>query len=163
MRYIVAHPSGEQWCVDDPGEWEVLASFEGELPEFHEIVDGQVVPVVESYRAQKWEQVKALRDEKLKLADTIFGTAQTDIESMVKINGLATMALIAKSAEAPFSETFTMADNSEVTLNADQMIGFGVAVGQHIAAVHGRGRELRDYLQTASLEEIEALDIEEGW
>src|SRR5207237_3785213 len=105
-----------------------------------------------------------IRSAHLQLAPTPLGTAQTDLESLVKINGLVSMAMLAKSAGQPFGETFTMADNSEVPLTADQMIGFGTAVGAHIAAVHARGRELRAAINAAATaEEIASIDLETGW
>lgn len=121
-------------------------------------------PTLGMLQAEAWGRVKAIRADKLLVAPTDFGTAQTDLESMVKINGLVSMAMLAKQASQPFAETFTMADNSEVELNADQMIGFGVEVGRHIAAVHARGRELRAEIDAASsADELEAIDLEAGW
>jgi hypothetical protein len=127
-----------------------------------ELLDGEPV---EPLQAQKWEAVKALRAEKLLLAPTPFGVAQADTESKENISGLVQMATIAKAAAAPFSEVFTMADNSEVEMDADQMIGFGVAVGQHISAVHARGRELRAaiYAEGVTSDNLAALDITTGW
>jgi hypothetical protein len=127
-----------------------------------ELLDGEPV---EPLQAEKWEAVKAVRAAKLLLAPTPFGTAQADTESKENISGLVQMATIAKSAGAPFSEVFTMADNSEVEMSADQMIGFGVAVGRHISAIHARGRELRAaiYAEGVTAEDLAALDITTGW
>jgi hypothetical protein len=120
---------------------------------------------VEPLQAEKWEAVKSMRAEKLLLAPTPFGVAQADTESKENISGLVQMATIAKAAAAPFSEVFTMADNSEVEMDADQMIEFGVAVGQHISAVHARGRELRAaiYAEGVTSDDLAALDITTGW
>jgi hypothetical protein len=136
------YPGYSGWTVSASQDWPTLAMLQ------------QVA----------WAQVKAIRAEKLLLAPTPFGTAQSDIESMVKINGLVSMAMLAKQSAAAYSEVFTLADNSEVTLSADQMIGFGVAVGQHIAAVHARGRELRAAIDAAADQAaLAAIDVTTGW
>ncbi len=115
-----------------------------------------------------WEQVKAMRDAMTDapgaVATTPFGPVQVDAKSKQNINGLVTMALIANGAGAPFSEPFTLADNSVVTLNASQMIGLGVAVGRYVAAAHSRARTLRAAGEAAQThEELDAIDIGAGW
>jgi hypothetical protein len=137
-------------------EWE--SAYEG----WEVVCDGFPLAKLQD---EAWERVKYIREQKLQLAPTDFGTAQSDVASMVKISGLVQMAIIAKGAAQPFSEVFTMADNSEVTLDADQMIGFGIEVGTHIAAVHSRGRELRAaiYAEDMTADDLAAIDLEAGW
>jgi hypothetical protein len=163
----VRSPEGEEIQVpsedltrpaDLPEDVEWVSAYEG----WEVVCDGFPLAKLQD---EAWERVKYVREQKLQLSPTDFGTAQTDIASMVKINGLSTMATIAKANDAPFSEVFTMADNSEVTLDADQMIGFGVEVGTHIAAVHARGRDLRAaiYAEGVTADDLAALDLEAGW
>jgi hypothetical protein len=121
-------------------------------------------PDMATVRAAAWEKVKGIRATRLLLSPTPFGAAQTDVESMVKINGLVSMAMLAKGSGQAFSETFTMADNSEVPMDADQMIAFGVSVGSYIAATHARSRALYAEIQAApTAEEVEAIDLNAGW
>lgn len=144
-------------------DWELLA----EAPEpisYFSIVGGECIPEMQPYRDEAWARVKLLRQEKYKVAPTTFGEAQSDVESRSFISGLVQMATIAKSVGAPFSETFTMMDNTEVTMNADEMISFGVQVGTYVGAVHSRSRELYAQFQECdTLEDLSAIDIETGW
>jgi hypothetical protein len=148
--------------LERPADLPEEAEWESAYADWTVIAEGVALDI---QQAEAWEHVKATREAKLQLAETDFGTAQTDVASMVKISGLVQMATIAKAAEAPFSEVFTMADNSEVTLDADQMIGFGVEVGTHIAAVHARGRELRAaiFAEDITTEGLASIDLEAGW
>lgn len=115
-----------------------------------------------------WSLAKAKREELTDApgaaATTPFGLVQVDAKSKQNVNGLVTMALIAQGAGAPFSSDFTLADNSVVTLNAAQMIGLGVAVGQYVEAVYGHARTLRDAIEAAEDHgALEAIDAEAGW
>jgi hypothetical protein len=167
------------------GEIQIVAGLEGIDTDAHTCIaimedrppvgleqvaeDGTIYVPLADLQASVWEAVKALREEKLLLAPvTIAGTdyvAQSDLASMVKINGLVSMATIAKSLGAPYAEVFTMADNSEVELDADQMIGFGIQVGTYIASVHARAREFRAliYAEDATRLSVECIDIGTGW
>jgi len=65
--------------------------------------------------------------------------------------------------QQPFSADFTLADNTVATLNAAQMIGLGVAVGQHVQQVYGRATELREAIDAAQdIDALEAIDIGAG-
>lgn len=142
-------------------EYVVLELSEDRAPEGLEEVDekGNIFVPLASLQDAAWEKAKAAREDKLAMAVTPFGPAQTDLESMVKINGLVSMALIAKGAGLPFQETFTMADNTEVSMDADQVIRFGVAVGQHVAGVYAWAREQRAaiYAADATLDSVDAV------
>lgn len=119
-------------------------------------------------KAALWTRAKAIResiaDAPGALVATPFGTVQSDATSQRNINGMVTMALIAQGMGAPFSEAFTLADNSVVTLSAPQMIGLGVAVGQHVASAYARGRVIRDAIESAADHAaLSAIDVEADW
>jgi hypothetical protein len=115
-------------------------------------------------KANKWEQVKAKREAVSKLAPTPFGVAQADDVSKLNLAGLVQMASFAKAAGAAFSQSFTMADNTRVAMTADEMIVFGVAVGEHIGAAHDFSQSLREQIDAAtSLEALAIIDAEGGW
>lgn len=123
---------------------------------------------LEDAKAAMWEQVKRIRETKDDIpgstASTPFGVVQVDNKSKQNINGLVTMAMVAKGAGAPFSASFTMADNSQAALNADQMIGLGVAVGTYVKNVHDHATNLREAIDaSANIETLEAIDIINGW
>lgn len=112
-----------------------------------------------------WEQVRNLRNEKIDAgAPTPFGLVDSDEQARSNVSGAALGALIAKSANAPYSVTWTMLDNSTVTLDADGMIGLGVAVLAHVNACHERARELRADIEAATdMAELLAVDVSAGW
>ena len=84
----------------------------------------------------------------------------SDAYSQSKISGAVQMASIAVQAGAPYSVEWTLADNTTVALDAQQMIGVGLALAAHINAVHVRSREIRAALVAATTpQEIEAVDI----
>ena len=119
-------------------------------------------------KAAIWARAKAIRDglaeEPGATVVTPFGTVQSDAGSQRNIMGLVLMALVAKSAGAPFSEPFTMADNSVVSLDADQMIALGVAVGKRVASIHARARALRGEIEGATTRTaLKNIDVKSGW
>lgn len=125
-------------------------------------------PPLADLKLAKWGSVKAIRDALENgpnaAAPTPFGAVDCDDTSKIKINGLVVMAQIAIANSAPFSETFTLADNSTVQLSATQMIQMGLAVGQYVSQVHARARTLREAVEAAAdAGELAAIDITTGW
>lgn len=95
---------------------------------------------------------------------TPLGRMDTTEESRGLINGAVTMAMIAQTFGQPFSENWTMEDNSTVTHDAAEMIAAGLAVGQHVSACHARGVDLKAAIDAAEdMAALAAIDIEEGW
>lgn len=155
--------------IGEPGTWGDPA--DDPEPESQRRSDGLdwragLTPDLETLKARRWNEVKAVRSSK-EHGDipSSIGLVQGDPASQVKINGLTTMALIAKSAAQPFAEDFTLADNTVAVLaDADAAINFGASVGQYISAVYARARELRDAIDAATTpEELAAVDISTGW
>lgn len=101
------------------------------------------------------------------------GTAATPIggkradandTSKVKINGLVSMAMLAKTNNTPFAVNFTFADNDQVLLNADQMVAVGVAVGSHVINCHEHATTLKAAIEaTETMADLEAIDVMAGW
>lgn len=171
MPYLLRNPDNpnERATVDDlsdyPG-WELVGDFPPQPHQYAELVEGAWVTPMQLLRAEVREKVNEFRSKaEYSLADTPFGRVNADDESQRRINGLVMMATLAKMAAQPFEQDFTMADNSVVHLaSADQMIGLGVAVGRHVAAVHARGRELKAAIKDATTEaQLKAIDVGAGW
>ena len=159
---------------DDDGRVWFFDAAPGEeaRPDLVEIADEEaatlLLPSLDTAKAAVWARVKATREAKTDapgaLVATPFGVVQSDATSQRNITGLVTMALIAQGAGAPFSAAFTCADNSVVHLSAPQMIGLGVAVGQHVEAVYARARVLRTAIDAAADQAaLDAIDIDAGW
>lgn len=82
----------------------------------------------------------------------------SDQTSQSKIQGAVQMALLAKSSGQPFSIEWTLADNSVRALNADEMIGVGLALGEHVNSIHIKARALKDQVAAAQTkEELDAI------
>lgn len=140
-----------------------------------ELLDAQAGPgeralatsalTVDGNRLIVWEQVRSLRDEKIDAgAPTPFGIVDSDEQARSNVSGAALGALIAKSANAPYSVTWTMLDNSTVALDADEMIGMALAVLTHVNACHERAREFRAEIEAATnMAELLAIDVTAGW
>lgn len=60
----------------------------------------------------------------------------SDDKSRAAINGAVTMALIAGQAQAPYLVTWTASDNSQVEMDSQTMVAFGVTAGQSFAEWH---------------------------
>lgn len=120
---------------------------------------------VDGNRLIVWEQVRNLRNENIDAgAPTPFGAVDSDEAARSNVSGAALGALIAKSANAPYSVTWTMLDNSTVTLDADEMIGMALAVLTHVNACHERAREFRAEIEAATnMAELLAIDVTAGW
>jgi hypothetical protein len=89
------------------------------------------------------------------------GTVQCDESSRVNITGAVVLAGLAPSQ---FSINWTMADNTQVTLNASAMVAMGQAVAGHVAAVHGHARALKDAIAAATTaDQLASIDLESGW
>jgi hypothetical protein len=92
------------------------------------------------------------------------GIVQIDGDSKTKINGLVSMALVAKGASQPFTESFILADNSVAQLDADAAIAMGVAVGQYVSSLYGRSIALFAQIDAAAdASALDAIDITAGW
>lgn len=110
-------------------------------------------------RATQWEKLKKSRDS-AEYGGFVWdgSTFDSDLTSQSRIQGASQMAILAKSGEQAFLIEWTLADNSIRTLNADEMIGVGMAMGMHITAVHTQGRAKREEINNATtVEEIEAV------
>jgi len=118
-------------------------------------------------RLDVWADVKVRRDATINGgAETPSGRVDSDELSRSNINGAVMAAFLSNLAGQPFTVTWTMADNSVVSLNAEQMIGVGLAVMDHVNTAHERARTLRTAIEAA--EDVASLllvdvSAEQGW
>lgn len=114
-------------------------------------------------RDAKWEQVKEWRENALNSPLTwnsyVF---DADQKGQTNLKGAAQLAQFALVAEQPFTTTFTLADNTDVTLTAMEILMVGVALGVRTEQCYARGRELREviYDPLTSVEDLEGLQWE---
>lgn len=97
-------------------------------------------------------------------APTPEGVCDSDMNSRNKLNGAVLMAMLSAQARQPFAITWTMADNSNVSLDGPRMIAMASAVGSYVAACHAQGQALKDAIEAAAdHDELDSIDIEAGW
>lgn len=101
---------------------------------------------LEQHKAAKWIEIKQARDAAEYGGFDVPGVGRFDSDavSVGKITGAVTLAQLAPEA---YTVDWTLADNSVVTLDAAGMAGVGIALGQHVAAVHATGRLLREQIE----------------
>ena len=114
-------------------------------------------------RDAKWEEVKVWRETALNSHLTwnsyVF---DADVKGQTNLKGAAQLAQFALVAEQPFTTTFTLANNTDVTLTAMEILMVGVALGVRTEECYARGRELREliYDPVTSIEDLEGLQWE---
>lgn len=118
----------------------------------------RIAPIQE-LREKAWEDVKSQRNRATSGGCiTPFGVVQTDAGSRSFINEAAMAALVSKYQDEPFSQTWTMADNMQVDLDADQMITVHKCVADQSNHFHAASIAAREAIDAATtLAEVEAV------
>lgn len=131
------------------------------------IINHDSGPGLAARKAEKWAEVKRLRDARLAAGFTVpgIGTFQTDEKSMANIHEAVSGALLAGATGQPYTVKFTLADNSRPSLNANQMLLAGKLIGERKSAIHTYSQDvLRPAIEAAiSHTALDAIDIEAGW
>ncbi|MDF0543326.1 DUF4376 domain-containing protein [Sphingobium sp. H39-3-25] len=112
-----------------------------------------------------WLAAKAKRDAIINSgAMTPSGLVDSDEISRSNIAGATMAAMLAQQAGQSFSIEWTLATNDVVTLDAEQMIGVGLATMSHVNSAHDRARALRTEIESATdLVALLTMDLETGW
>lgn len=133
-----------------------------------DIETGEVVPytppgpTLDELKAARWEEIKLARTGAEYGGFTVpsIGTFQSDPDSQRLITGSVVVAQLAAAQGAPFSVTWTLADNSTAELGAQGMIAVGLALAAHVEACHVAGRTARAALEAATTpEEVAAVSF----
>lgn len=119
-------------------------------PDLYAVVDGALVPDLARARVAQRAIINAARDAAQDAgADTPSGRMNSDQRARQFINGAVSSAQIALAAGQPFLIDWTLANNSDVTLDAEAMITAGLAVAAHVNAMHQRARVLKARIDAA--------------
>lgn len=106
---------------------------------------------LEGVKARKWAEIKAMRSAMEFGGFTWDGSAfDSDPVSTSRIEGACTLALIAQLQATEFTEDWTLADNTSRLLSTTEVLQVGVALGQHVSAVHAQAKALRDQIEAAA-------------
>lgn len=111
------------------------------------------------------KHINAERDRRETLPFPYLGKLfDSDERSVKRILAAAQAAQAALSANAPFEIEWVCADNTTITLDAQQMVGMPAAMAQHGYALHQHGRALKAQVEAAdSLEALASIDPMAGW
>lgn len=111
----------------------------------------QITITDDAYRAKTWERIKAARDA-AEQAGFVYNGMRFDSDrvSVGRIGNAVTLAMLAQMFGQPFSEDWTLADNSVVTLDAIGMMAVGMACGQYVGPIFNRARVLREQIAAAT-------------
>ena len=114
---------------------------------------------LQDFKDAKWAEIKQHREAAENGGFTWGGSPfDSDPLSRSRIQGAAQLATLAKINNQPFSIDWTLADNSVRTLNAQEMIEVGMALGAHINEQHVRARQLREQIEAATTpEQVQAV------
>ena len=107
---------------------------------------------LDEIKAQKWDEIKTQRDQ-LEFGGFEFegGIYDSDQVSQGRIMG---------AALAGVEQVWTLADNTTVSLTAQQLQQLYASLQAHIASVHERGRIARQLIFDAvTKEEVEAIQL----
>lgn len=115
-------------------------------------------PSLDDTKADKWAAIKASREAAIYAPlITPYGVFDANPISQVKIANSAqyAQALVATGRTAAI--VFTLANNTDVTLNEQQMVSVGLTLGDREQAARSTARSLRDQIKSATLETIEGI------
>jgi len=107
-----------------------------------------------------WARIKAARDAAIAAGVTYGGNVyDSDATAQLRVTGAATMAQLAiASGNSTYSIKWTLANNSTVTLTAQEVIAMAQAVGQNYQALFAKGQTLRTQIIAATTQaELDAV------
>lgn len=104
-----------------------------------------------SYKEATWERLKAARDA-AEYGGFMYNGAKFDSDqvSRARINGAVTLAMIAQMMSAPYSQDWILADNTTMALDAQGMIGVGIALGMHVKTIFDNATAKRAEVEAAT-------------
>jgi hypothetical protein len=116
-------------------------------------------PTLLETQDKQWEQIKAERDRREQSGFPYMGkTFDSDALSVQRISIAAQAAQAAISANQAFSIDWTCADDSVLTMTAQDMISVPVALAQYSDSLHQTARGLREQIYAATTaDEVQAI------
>lgn len=122
---------------------------------------------LEAAQARKWGEVKQRSEAVVARGCLVLDgshRADTDDRSLARLNSAATAAQTAIAQQQAWSDVWTMSDDEEVLVTAEQMVRMQQQVTAFVAACHARRRQLRGQVTGASsVEELNRIDVLGGW
>jgi hypothetical protein len=98
-----------------------------------------------------WTRIKTARNTAIASGVPYNGNVyDSDATAQLRIMGAAQMAQLAISSGTAYSVTWTLQNNSLVTLTAQEVIALAMAVGQNYQTLFGKGQSLRAQITAAT-------------
>lgn len=125
----------------------------------------QAAANIEAKKAQMVTAVNARRDAAEESGFTYMGKPfDSDSRSVQRINTAVQAAQVALATSNLVVFEWMCADNTTITLDAQQMLGVPVALATHANEIHLNGRNLKDAIAAATTSaELAAVDTGSGW
>jgi len=114
---------------------------------------------LDQLKRDKWQEIKKARDAH-EFGGFTWGAYLFDSDqlSQQRIGQAAQAALFSQSTDQAYHQDWTLANNTVVSLSAQDMLDVALAMGTHIGNAHTRARELREMVfATNSAEELNQL------
>lgn len=106
----------------------------------------------------KWEQIKQARAAAIDAPlVTPYGVFDSDAPGRTSITEAVLMANNMTALSLPVEIDFTLADNTSIALNAQQIVTVGLLLGQKVQTAHARSRLLRGQIEIAAASDLELI------
>ena len=111
-------------------------------------------PTMAELKTAKWSEIRAKRDTLEQSGVPYMGKViDSDTVSVQRIAIAVQAAQAAISAGVEFTLEWTCADNSILTMTAEQVVGMSVALAQYSDSLHQTARGLREQIEAAETAE----------
>lgn len=112
---------------------------------------------LEDIKAARWEAIKRRRDSE-ESGVFIWRGLKVDADKE-RVNGAVTRALIAQAMSLPYTDVWTLADNSTIPVTGPDVIDLGLTLAEHVSTCHAKARALRALINNATtIEQVEAIN-----
>lgn len=109
---------------------------------------------LENYKLQKKAEINNIRNMKENSGFTYLNKVfDSDDKSVLRIYGANDLAIKCKENNTPFEIEWTCQDNTQITLNADEMMGVPVALAQFSNILHQKASNIKEAIMNASTKE----------
>lgn len=133
---------------------QISEPFKGETEELRAITSGPLGYA----KWVKWNEIKTVRNTE-EFGDFPYNgmVFDGDVDSQRRLAGYISVSKTAIQNNTPFTAQFTLADNTEVTLTAEDFVGIEQAKVTQVASVFSIAANLREQINNAT--SVEAVEI----
>lgn len=156
----VQGPPGGDWWDSELSQWRVKPA----QPSPHHIFDYTTKQWVDprtldDHKSDKWKEIKRQRDV-AEFATFTYNNMEFDgdLDAQRRLTAYISVSKSSIAAGQPFETEFTLANNTNVTLTAQDFVGIELAKVQAVAAAFNHASALRDQIDAATtVQEVEAI------